>query len=174
MKTLREILLETNYKSFQDWYDDADMPEKDSNGNWYDLETGLYYEKPKLIQKKKTTQTSEIQKYRNFAKENGGQNLKGTTKQKDWAEKIRYDVINNNLKYNKEYIKTLLKEDEFQHSKFWIENRGINDWGRRLETYLKLKKTIDGQEHKHNNTSYIYDAKKELEKLFKWNNIVSY
>ena len=30
-------------QSFQQWYDDADMPEK-INGHWVDLETGLAYE----------------------------------------------------------------------------------------------------------------------------------
>lgn len=38
--------------SFDRWYDNADMPEQDENGNWYDLEDGIYFydgaDKPKI------------------------------------------------------------------------------------------------------------------------------
>jgi hypothetical protein len=42
----------TPYRSFQEWFADADMPERTPDGRWRDLETGLYYddgagEKPK-------------------------------------------------------------------------------------------------------------------------------
>jgi len=30
-------------KRFEFWYENADMPRKDKNGKWYDLEDGLYF-----------------------------------------------------------------------------------------------------------------------------------
>lgn len=34
------------YRSFKEWYDDADMPEKQADGTWVDLETGLPFVDP--------------------------------------------------------------------------------------------------------------------------------
>lgn len=34
------------YRSFKEWYDDADMPEKQADGTWVDLETGIPFVDP--------------------------------------------------------------------------------------------------------------------------------
>ncbi len=36
--------VKNSYKTFKEWFDDADMPEKMPDGTWVDLETGLKYE----------------------------------------------------------------------------------------------------------------------------------
>lgn len=37
------------YRSFKEWYDDADMPERQADGTWVDLETGLPYIDPDSV-----------------------------------------------------------------------------------------------------------------------------
>lgn len=47
--------------SFSEWLEEADMPERDENGNWFDLETGLYFD-DSVIKKKAAKVELEEQK----------------------------------------------------------------------------------------------------------------
>ena len=49
------------------WFEMADMPRQDENGDWYDLETGLYAKSSLNVKPKKTTPT--IIKYTKRQKE---------------------------------------------------------------------------------------------------------
>lgn len=42
--TPKDVPLGKPYRSFKEWYDDADMPERLPDGRWIDLETGLVFE----------------------------------------------------------------------------------------------------------------------------------
>ena len=36
----------TKKMSFREWYNEADMPEQDKDGKWFDMETGIYFDAP--------------------------------------------------------------------------------------------------------------------------------
>lgn len=98
----------------------ADMPTRDKDGKWYDLETGIYFSD--CVQKKKNNISDECKTARQYAKKFGGKSLTGTFKQKEWAEKIRYNFIKS-LPEDEIVKIQLYSFDLFQSSKFWIHNR---------------------------------------------------
>lgn len=109
--------------NFQAWLDQADMP-VNQNGGWYDLETGLAYD-PALdyanARKPRAQLGEKAAAARASAKLFGGKALKGTAKQKEWAEKIRAEKLLGMTQEQAEMAcdpKGLLT-----NSKFWIENR---------------------------------------------------
>lgn len=113
--------------NFNFWKNEiADMPEQDEKGNWYDLETGLAFD-PSVHYRTggKTTSwapSSDIKGYRKTAKFYGGKALKGTAKQKEWAEKLRFKVLaSDDLSDEKklELAGSLIAG----HSSFWIDSR---------------------------------------------------
>lgn len=135
--------------NFQVWIDEiADMPEK-KDGLWVDLETGLPYDSSidyltgaKRIRRQLS---SKAQDARSIAKMFGGRALKGTTKQKEWAEKIRAEKLSS------------MNEDQAEmscdpnglltNSKFWIENRDkrgseIGEFVQEQKALLKLAKNL--------------------------------
>ena len=100
---------------FEYWLNEvADMPVY-KDGKWYDLETGIEY-KPE----RKNMSANAINA-RKEAKEFGGNALKGTKKQTEWAEKIRAEKIR---KMNADDAKMVVDPNGLlTHSKFWIEQR---------------------------------------------------
>jgi hypothetical protein len=112
--------------NFKKWKKEiADMPFKDENGVWYDLEDGLAYDKDfNYTNNKKSLKqhiSSKAQACRDKAKFLGGKALKGTKKQKEWAEKIRAEKLDKG--FNDETMQCLLKNSNYSHAKFWINNR---------------------------------------------------
>ena len=57
---------------------------------------------------------------RKAAKVIGGKALKGTPRQKAWAEDIRKQTLR---RVSEEVASRLLSDARFQHAKWWIENR---------------------------------------------------
>lgn len=73
---------------------------------------------------KRYTASEDVNGYRNLAKMFGGSALTGTSKQKDWAEKIRAEFIKNSNLENDDLI-SFISADILKNSRFWIENRSL-------------------------------------------------
>ena len=71
---------------------------------------------------KRYTPNSDVKSYREVAKGFNGKALTGTTKQKNWAEKIRADFIQNTSKTDSEITEIV---EAYTSAKTWIENREI-------------------------------------------------
>lgn len=109
---------------FNYWYNEiADMPEKDEDG-WYDLETGLRYHPDAEYRPQRKPASIKTIEHRKVAKEYGGLALKGTHKQKAWAEDIRATKIQE-LNEHKRPMLVRREIEDIQHAKFWIENRQL-------------------------------------------------
>ena len=81
---------------FDTWYDEADIPMKDSDGSWYDAETGISYAdwcKTPRLDYRDSKHADGIKAARQEARELGWPELTGTTKQKWWAVQVRRDLI---------------------------------------------------------------------------------
>ncbi|WP_129352082.1 hypothetical protein [Solidesulfovibrio carbinolicus] len=113
--------------NFTYWLENvADIPEEDENGNWRDLETGFQYD-PKINYEacekgtQRKTLSEKAMSGRETAKAFGGKALKGSFKQKEWAEKIRAGKLSS---MTDEQAKLACDPNGLlTHSKFWIENR---------------------------------------------------
>lgn len=115
--------------NWQAWKDQADIPEN-INGRWTDLETGIEYdpsydytkdqERPST---KWTSLTPKALKARETAKVLGGKALTGTTRQKEWAEKLRTEIIKKAEPSDAEF---LISHPVAASAKFWIENRDLS------------------------------------------------
>jgi len=105
----------------------ADIPDKKDDGYWYDLETGHQYDASidyealengtASIRQKVNTKCLENRK---TAKKFGGLALRGTLKQKEWAEKIRACILTS---VSKEVAEILATSKNYSHSRFWIVNK---------------------------------------------------
>lgn len=112
----------TTISNFQTWKNDADMPTRDANGNWYDAETGIGYNPEQNYRDPVDTARAEKTKNaRKTAKGLGGKALKGTAKQKVWAETLRKDALS---RIPGELAERVLAEPRMQHAAWWIDNRG--------------------------------------------------
>ncbi|HDR1295150.1 hypothetical protein QQW93_08065 [Pasteurella multocida] len=107
--------------SFEEWYREADIPMKDDKGRWYDAETGLPYQptcKVKKVARKSVS--ADTKGFRAYAKQFGGVALTGSMKQKEWAEKIRYNVL---TKCDDEQASILCSLAITDKASFWINFR---------------------------------------------------
>lgn len=112
---------------FNKWHDDvADMPYKDENGEWVDLETGFSFSdyqesldpKKYLRNPKHKAKTLNA---RNVAKSFGGVALSGTYKQVKWAECIRADKL---AKLNEVDARLCCRKGNIlRMARLWIQNR---------------------------------------------------
>lgn len=105
----------------------ADMPAF-VNGEWVDLETGLAYAD---CQEVEVTRTKAEQKRlnrtvqaRQTAKSLGAKALKGTAKQKAWAEDIRKAFLEQDL--TDDALSLVTSSEMTATAKFWIETRSIS------------------------------------------------
>lgn len=106
--------------NFLDWYNSADMPQKQKDGIWVDLETGLTFN-PAKEKAKQFTLSQKAQDARNLAKSFGGKALTGTARQKEWAEKIRAFKLES---MSFEHATLVCdKNGLLNNSKFWIKHR---------------------------------------------------
>ncbi|AFF23373.1 hypothetical protein M8868_02455 [Pasteurella multocida] len=107
------------YTTFQEWYNEADMPTRAEDGKWYDAETGLPYQ-PVVKKVVRKSVSSDAKGFRAYAKQFGGVALTGSTKQKEWAEKIRYEIL---VKCDDEQATAICALALTQKSTFWINFR---------------------------------------------------
>ncbi len=111
--------------NFQAWYNDADMPEKTTHG-WVDMETGIAFDPSVNYLRKGYSSRSSVSKKalssRNVAKLFGGKALIGTAKQKEWAEKIRAEKLQEMTE--EQATLACAPSGLGKAAKFWIENRG--------------------------------------------------
>ena len=105
--------------NFKKWYDNADMPMRDENGNWYDAEDGLPYNNSTPAPARRTI-SATAQSARKTAKDFGGKALTGSKKQKEWAEKIR---AKNLQSMTTEQAAQVCSSSLTASAHFWIENR---------------------------------------------------
>lgn len=124
---------------FNHWKNEhADMPEKAEDGTWHDLEDGLAYDanadygynaKPQLSDKQKAIRQISLDKAtksRKLAKFYGGKALKGSAKQKSWAEAVREGVLSS-TSLNDEQKESLVQCGGFtDKASFWIDNKDLN------------------------------------------------
>ncbi|HDR1063267.1 TPA: hypothetical protein ACT2DX_000731 [Pasteurella multocida] len=112
------------YTTFQEWYNEADMPTRAEDGKWYDAETGLPFD-PKYVYKKveRKSVSADAKGFRAYAKQFGGVALTGSAKQKEWAEKIRYEIL---VKCDDEQATAICALALTQKSTFWINFRNEN------------------------------------------------
>ncbi len=114
--------------NFEAWMNDADMPTK-IDGLWVDLETGINYDPShdyrsggaRSIHRSSYMPSLSTEKHREYARQFGGRALTGTAKQKEWAEKIRAEMLAGMNQDQAEMAcdpKGLMKT-----AKAWIENR---------------------------------------------------
>lgn len=124
--------------TFREWYEDADMPTRAEDGQWYDLETGIPYEPTSATPKKaKTSLSRKALDARAVAKFFGGKALSGSQRQKEWAEKIRKNVLEN---VTEEQATLLCSLTFCTTAKWWIENRELEpkEMGKRITRAAKI------------------------------------
>lgn len=103
---------------FNEWYEDADIPMQDEAGNWYDAETGIRFRPKKAARAQRKSFHSEI------AKANKIKALKGTEKQRAWAEDIREKFLCEMSEADIELLKHCAETHNIlNQSKFWIQYR---------------------------------------------------
>lgn len=105
----------------------ADMPAF-VNGEWVDLETGLAYAESKEIEVKRTATEQKrldrtVQAHKT-AKALGAKALKGSAKQKAWAEDIRKAFLEQDL--TDDALSLVTSSEMTAYAKFWIETRSIS------------------------------------------------
>lgn len=130
--------------NFKYWYEHvADIPLRDEGGSWYDAETGFAFNPDHDYQTNKTMGqrkkiSDKAQDARALAKSFGGRALKGTTKQKEWAEKIRAEKLGQ---MSPELAELVVDPNGLlTHSKFWIEHRDSN--GEAIGEFIHQQKTL--------------------------------
>ncbi len=108
--------------NFQAWLDEAEMPTKTAT-SWVDLETGIAYNPAHDYRtgSARKSLSAGAQDARAVAKAFGGKALKGTAKQKEWAEKIRSEKL---AQMGQDQAEMACDPNGLlTNSKFWIENR---------------------------------------------------
>lgn len=144
--------------NFQAWLDDADMPEM-KDGKWYDLETGLPYD-PSFDYKtgvRRTQLSPKALDARAMAKQFGGKALKGSAKQKEWAEKIRAEKL---VEMDQDQAEMACDPNGLlTNSKFWIENRSAS--GKSIGEFVMNQKAMLAQ-HKVASKAHRFDDMKAI------------
>ncbi|WP_434526591.1 hypothetical protein [Photorhabdus asymbiotica] len=111
-------------KNFQAWKDGAIIPVKDKNGKWMDKATGVIYDDEFdyiNIRGKELSPAATLAK--NGSKLNGLKPLKGTNRQIEWAEKIRFEKVKS---MTDSQLSTVKSGNTSTHkAQFWIELRHI-------------------------------------------------
>lgn len=162
---------------FNHWLNEhADMPKKQEDGTWVDLEDGLEYD-PKADygfvtpKKKKSNQISldKAKESRKLAKFYGGKALTGSAKQKSWAESIRNDVLASTLLTEENKEKIVQLGGAANTAKFWINNKNKTPSAFNAETILAEDRKLSELYEKHydtlTRTASSYDrelARKEI------------
>lgn len=126
--------------NFQFWVENvADMPERDNSG-WYDAETGLRYDPSVKYNPAaaRNTLSEKAQAARGTAKFFGGKALKGTAKQKEWAEKIRAEKLASMTEDQAEMVCD--PHGILTNSKFWIEKRAVS--GKEIGLFIEEQKAL--------------------------------
>jgi hypothetical protein len=126
--------------NFQAWIDQADIPTQGEDGQWFDLEDGIAYDPQKNYGTKQPRQSirPKSQAARDVAKFFGGRALKGTKKQKEWAEEIRAEKLGQ-----MDEAQAMMAVDPnglLTHSKFWIENRRAH--GAKIGEFVQRQKAL--------------------------------
>lgn len=108
--------------NFQAWLDQADMPAQ-QNGRWVDLEDGSLYNPAHDYRSRgeRVALSAKALDARSIAKAFGGLALKGTPKQKEWAEKIRAEKLQGMSQDQAEMACD--PNGLLTNAKFWIEQR---------------------------------------------------
>jgi hypothetical protein len=117
--------------NFKFWMNEiADMPEQRADGSWYDLETGLPFDNSVHYKTGgKTTRwkpSEDLKSNRKIAKFYGGKALTGTAKQKEWAEKLRADVLRSDKLSDEQKAEFIATDSFLNTTKFWINNKGLS------------------------------------------------
>jgi hypothetical protein len=140
-----------DHANFAAWKAEADMPEQHAEGGWYDLETGLSYnpkwdyrnDKPMRgfafeFKTAKAKISEKGQKARDEVKVLGAKALVGgTVKQKQWAEQIRKEKMNN----AGSSLPALLASNAAKKTEFWIDVRFLY-----VDKIVRVAEVLDNKE----------------------------
>ncbi len=128
--------------NFQAWIDQADMPIQKC-GRWIDVETGIPYDPSHdyVGRTPRKAMSPQAQDARGIAKMFGGKALKGTTKQKEWAEKIRAEKISEMDQDQAEMACDA--NGLLTNAKFWIESRAHD--GAEIGAFVMQQKALLAQ-----------------------------
>ena len=99
---------------------------------------------------------STLKVHRALAKLYGASVLTGTAKQKEWAEKIRYDVLKASALADEEKIELLDVASFIKASKFWIENRHIEPKSFTAKNIVKQYRDNTSKVYYGNNKKHTY------------------
>lgn len=126
--------------NFQNWLNKADMPERDAQGRWVDLETGIPYnrELDYATSKPRYVISSNAAAARDTAKLFGGKALEGTPKQKEWAEKIRAEKLGAMTQDQAEMACD--PAGLGRKASFWIDNSSKN--GQAIGDFFMMQKGL--------------------------------
>lgn len=129
--------------NFEFWINEiADMPTKAEDGQWFDLETGLPFRADFDYQSGQSRQryapSAQAKQGRELAKVFGGRALKGTAKQKDWAEKIRAEKLREMDMDQAEMACD--PQGLLTNAKFWIEQRRSS--GKAIGEFVQQQKAM--------------------------------
>lgn len=128
--------------NFKFWIENiADMPEK-RDGQWVDIETGLAYDESVDYStgrpRARRQLSAKAQDARAVAKLFGGRALKGTAKQKEWAEKIRAEKLAEMTEDQAEMACDT--NGLLTNAKFWIEQRARS--GREIGAFVQEQRAL--------------------------------
>lgn len=127
--------------NFEFWINEiADIPTRDEDGQWCDMEDGLPYRADFNYQSGQPRQryapSAQAKQGRELAKAFGGRALKGTAKQKEWAEKIRAEKLREMDMDQAELACD--PQGLLTSAKFWIEARRRK--GREIGDFVQQQK----------------------------------
>ena len=136
----------------------ADMPMQDASGKWFDAETGLRYEdylESPTSESRKNLPKKTLE-FRRIAKDIGGKALTGSRRQKEWAEKIRAEKIDDCSTQNQKEALVNVSISDIQKAKFWIENRDKS--GRKIAHIILMTIENVALYHQHRKETNINEA----------------
>lgn len=153
--------------NFNHWYNEiADMPQKDDQGRWVDLETGLFFESSVHYKTGgKVTRwepSKDIKGYRAVAKFYGGKALTGSSKQKEWAESIRAKWLELDNISDEQKAEFLALQGATGTAKFWINNKGALSKVNK-STLIKCDEELRALIEQHNELRYENSSTGELD-----------
>lgn len=146
----------------------ADVPVKDANGNWYDLETGISFDPLAAERAAQDAALEKAKQARTAAQALGGKALNGgSAKQKKWAEELRAGALKN---MTPETAEKVLKHFQFRNTMWWINNRETfsfseTSFGKKVTAFRDMKQT-EAAFQKHLDRPRIDAFQKPLREVF--------
>lgn len=158
------------FDNLQHWKDFIAAAPELQNGKWIDRETGREFDPTKTYSAKYASESKHAQRAveaRMAAKFFGGKALKGTPKQRSWAEDIRKEFLSMEL--DSKIVEFFIHAPECQNAKYWIENRNEIIKGKGAPFTEKAKLFADEREEEREESATFEGQLKEKTKVARFN-----